>query len=152
VNEKDDESLLRCINYPQRGIGDTSLDRLREFAAEKKLSLFDACDRAIEAGSIQERIRKSIVQFSHLIKKYIALRPKVSFSELSRSMVDELGILRSYKDEGTTESMGRWENVQELLSAITEFSDEHPDGTLEAFLEEVSLVSDIDTWTIHETP
>jgi len=146
VNPKDDESLLRSINYPQRGIGDTSLDRLREFAAEKALSLFAACDRANEIGSIQERIRKSILQFSHLIKKYIALRTKVSFSELSRSMVDELGILHSYKDEGTTESMGRWENVQELLSAITEFSDEHPDGTLEAFLEEVSLVSDIDTW------
>jgi DNA helicase-2/ATP-dependent DNA helicase PcrA len=61
-------------------------------------------------------------------------------------MVDELGILKAYKEEGTPESMGRWENVQELLSAITEFGDEHPDGTLEAFLEEVSLVSDIDAW------
>ena len=146
VNQRDDESLLRCINYPQRGIGDTSLDRLREFSGEKKICLFEACERAGEIGSIQERIRKGISQFARLIKKYIALRSKVSFSELSRSMVDELGILRSYKEEGTTESMGRWENVQELLSAITEFGDEHPDGTLEAFLEEVSLVSDIDTW------
>ncbi len=146
VNQRDDESLIRCINYPQRGIGDTSLERLQGFAREKNLSLYEACGRAIEIDSMQDRTRKSIAQFFHLVKKYIALRQKISFSELSRSMVDELGILRTYKDEGTTESMGRWENVQELLSAITEFSDEHPDGTLEAFLEEVSLVSDIDTW------
>lgn len=146
VNQRDDESLLRCVNYPQRGIGDTSLDRLQEFAREKNLTLFEASERVHEVGAIQERIRKGFSQFARLIRKYVALRSKVSFSELSRSMVDELGILRSYKDEGTTESMGRWENVQELLSAITEFSDEHPDGTLEAFLEEVSLVSDIDTW------
>jgi DNA helicase-2/ATP-dependent DNA helicase PcrA len=146
VNQRDDESLLRCINYPQRGIGGTSVERLQGFAHEKKLSLFEACARVHEIDAIQERIRKGIAQFSQFVKKYIALRPKVSFSELSRSMVDDLGILRTYKEEGTTESMGRWENVQELLSAITEFGDEHPDGTLEAFLEEVSLVSDIDSW------
>ena len=70
----------------------------------------------------------------------------MSLSELTRAMVDELGILKSYKEEGSAESMGRWENVQELLSAITEFGEEHPDGTLEAFLEEVSLVADIDNW------
>jgi DNA helicase-2/ATP-dependent DNA helicase PcrA len=95
---------------------------------------------------MQERVRKGIEQFTTFLKKYVSLRAKVSLSELARSMVDDLGILRTYKDEGTAESMGRWENIQELLSAITEFGDEHPDGTLEAFLEEVSLVADIDTW------
>ena len=108
------------------------------------LSLFAACDRANEIGSIQERIRKSILQFSHLIKKYIALRTKVSFSELSRSMVDELGILHSYKDEGTTESMGRWENVQELRTVAQEYKAMPPLEGLAAFLEGVSLVSDVD--------
>ena len=70
----------------------------------------------------------------------------MTFSEWARSLVDELGILSIFKDERTTESMGRWENVQELLSAISEFSNDKPDGTLESFLEEVALVSDIDTW------
>lgn len=146
VNHQDDESLLRCINYPARGIGDTSIGRLREFAHARNISLHEACERVQEVELLQDRMRKGIAEFSHLVKKYSSLRKKVSFSELSRSMVDELGILRSYKEEGTTESMARWENVMELLSAITEFSDEHPDGTLETFLEEVSLVSDIDTW------
>ena len=55
----------------------------------------------------------------------------MSASELSRALVDELGILPLYKQEGTPESMSRWENVQELLSAISEFSDDREDGSLE---------------------
>ncbi|MBF8293982.1 MAG: ATP-dependent helicase PcrA [Bacteroidetes bacterium] len=148
VNLKDDESLLRTINYPVRGIGDTSMEKLLEFAREKNLTVFDACVRVNEVGSIQDRIKKAIQQFCVFVQKYISLRSKMSMSELTRSMVDELEILKSYKEEGSAESMGRWENVQELLSAITEFGDEHPDGTLEAFLEEVSLVSDIDAWDV----
>jgi DNA helicase II / ATP-dependent DNA helicase PcrA len=146
VNPRDDESLLRAINYPARGIGDTSIEKLLEFARVKTLTLFESCERANEVAGVQDRIRKAIGQFNIFMKKYVSLRAKVSLSELSRAMVDDLGILRTYKEEGTAESMGRWENVQELLSAITEFGDEHPDGTLEAFLEEVSLVADIDSW------
>jgi DNA helicase-2/ATP-dependent DNA helicase PcrA len=74
------------------------------------------------------------------------LAGKMSLSEVVRALVDELGILRMFKDEGTVESMARWENVHELLSAISEFGEEHPEGRLEDFLQEVSLVSDIDTF------
>ena len=146
VNQKDDESLLRTVNYPSRGIGDTSLERIMEFARVANLGLFEACLRVVEVTSLQDRAKKSVSQFCSLIQKYVSLRPQMSLSELTRAMVDELGILKSYKEEGSAESIGRWENVQELLSAITEFGEEHPDGTLEAFLEEVSLVADIDNW------
>jgi DNA helicase-2/ATP-dependent DNA helicase PcrA len=146
VNPCDDESLLRAINYPARGIGDTSLEKLLEYARVKTLTLFDSCEHANEVAGLQDRVRKALEQFKTFMKKYASLRTKVSLSELARSMVDDLGILRAYKEEGTAESIGRWENIQELLSAITEFGDEHPDGTLEAFLEEVSLVADIDSW------
>ncbi|HTY39389.1 MAG TPA: UvrD-helicase domain-containing protein [Bacteroidota bacterium] len=146
VNQKDDESLLRTINYPSRGIGDTSLERIMEFGREKNIGLFEACLRVVEVISLQDRAKKAVAQYCALIQKYVSLRSKMSLSELTRAMVDELGILKSYKEEGSAESMGRWENVQELLSAITEFGEEHPDGTLEAFLEEVSLVADIDNW------
>ena len=146
INRKDDESFLRVVNYPARGIGETTLDKLRAYASEKNLTLFEAGTRVGEVPGVQERAKKAIAQFCSFIEKYESLRSQMSMSELTRSMVDELGILKTYKEEGSAESIGRWENVQELLSAITEFSDEHPDGTLEAFLEEVSLVADIDTW------
>ncbi len=91
-------------------------------------------------------MRRGIIQFRDLIVKYQSLRNQMSFSELARTLVDELGILRIFKEEQTAESMARWENVQELLSAISEFSDSRENATLEEFLEEVALVSDIDTW------
>jgi DNA helicase-2/ATP-dependent DNA helicase PcrA len=146
ANPQDDESLTRVINYPSRGVGETSVDHLSHYAQQRNLPLYAAAGEVDRIPNLQDRARKSIAQFKSFIDKYTSLRHHMSLSELSRSMVDELGILKSFKEEGTAESMGRWENVQELLSAISEFSDEHPDGTLEAFLEEVSLVSDIDSW------
>ncbi|HWP81220.1 MAG TPA: UvrD-helicase domain-containing protein [Bacteroidota bacterium] len=146
VNPQDEESLLRVINYPVRGIGETTIQRLREFAVVKNLSLTQALAKIDEIPEIGERMRTGVKSFSNLITKYSALRQKMSLSELTRALVDELGILKEFKEEGTIEAMNRWENVQELLSAITEFSDERPEAGLEDFLQEVSLVSDIDTW------
>ena len=146
VNPSDEESLLRVINYPPRGLGDVSIEHLRRFAAKQGISVFDGLHRLEDIAELTERARKSLEQLRTLIDKYLALRPKMTFSEWARSLVDELGILTIFKEERTAESMGRWENVQELLSAITEFSHEKPEATLESFLEEVALVSDIDTW------
>jgi DNA helicase-2/ATP-dependent DNA helicase PcrA len=70
----------------------------------------------------------------------------MSASELARSVVDEIGILQDLKKEGTPESIARWENIQELLSAITEYCAEKPSAMLENFLEEVSLIADVDRW------
>ncbi|RPI06255.1 MAG: DNA helicase [Ignavibacteriae bacterium] len=146
ANPTDEVSLLRVVNYPARGIGDVTLEHLRRFAAEHSISMFDALKRLNEVIELTDRAKNSLVQFKTIIEKYQALRPQMTFSEWARSLVDELGILSIYKEERTAESMGRWENVQELLSAISEFSSDKPDGTLESFLEEVALVSDIDTW------
>jgi DNA helicase-2/ATP-dependent DNA helicase PcrA len=146
VNPHDEESLLRVINYPARGIGETTIQRVTEFAGTKSISLEGALGRVREIGEIGEKIRASIISFRQFISKYTSLRPRMSLSELTRALVDELGILKQFKEEGTIEAMNRWENVQELLSAITEFSEENPKAELEDFLQEVSLVSDIDSW------
>jgi DNA helicase-2/ATP-dependent DNA helicase PcrA len=79
-----------------------------------------------------------------MISKYIALKEQISVSELARAIVEETGLLAILKEENTPESLARRENIQELISALTEFCDHHPDARLEDFLEEVSLVSDID--------
>ncbi|MBW7887369.1 MAG: UvrD-helicase domain-containing protein [Bacteroidetes bacterium] len=145
VNPMDEESLVRVINYPARGIGETTVEKLLTVATQKRISLFQTLQQARAVDSISERTKSSIAQFSALIAKYIEMKSKMSISELARAVVDELGILRSYKDEGTPEAIGRWENVQELLSAVTEFGAKNENATLEQFLEEVSLVSAVDT-------
>ena len=68
----------------------------------------------------------------------------MSAGEFTRVLVDALGILPLLKEEGTPEAMGRWENIHELLSALTEYSETRPDPTLENFLQEVSLLSSVD--------
>jgi DNA helicase II / ATP-dependent DNA helicase PcrA len=146
ANPTDEVSLLRIINYPARGIGDVTIEHLQRFASQYSLSTYDSLKRLDEVIELTERAKNSLSQFRTILDKYQSLRPQMTFSEWARSLVDELGILSIFKEERTTESMGRWENVQELLSAISEFSNERPDGTLESFLEEVALVSDIDTW------
>ena len=146
ANPNDEESLLRVINYPARGVGETTIERLREFARLQNISLYYALALVNQIKDIADRMKKGMTDFRTLIQKYATLRPQMSLSELTRSLVDELGILRVYKEEGTPESLGRWENVQELLSAISEFSHEKEEATLESFLEEVALVSDIDQW------
>ncbi|HEY4611558.1 MAG TPA: UvrD-helicase domain-containing protein [Bacteroidota bacterium] len=146
ANPNDEESLLRVINYPARGIGETTLERLREFARLQNISLFNALALVNQIKDIADRMKKGLTEFRSIIQKYSTLRPQMSFSEMARSIVDELGILKIYKEEGTPESLSRWENVQELLSAISEFSGEREGATLESFLEEVALVSDIDQW------
>jgi DNA helicase-2/ATP-dependent DNA helicase PcrA len=146
VNPLDDASLLRIINTPVRGIGDTTVDRLRAFASVRSISLHEALGRAGEIEELNERARLNLRQFRALLDKYRQLRETLSLSEWPRALVDELGFLTGFKEERTPDSMARWENVQELLSAITEFSQQGSAATLEAFLEEVSLVSDIDRW------
>ena len=146
VNPKDEESLNRIVNYPPRGIGETSLTRLQSFAVVQGIGLYEALTKLERISDLPDRGRRSLEEFVGFIEKHRTIRTQISLSEFVRSLVDELGILTVFKEERTNESMARWENVQELLSAISEFADDHTEGTLEEFLEEVSLVSDIDSY------
>lgn len=146
ANPKDNESFLRIVNYPVRGLGEAALSRLRAFADTESTSLREASRRFMEIEGLSQRAREGLRSVAGLLDKYDGLRAMMSLTEWTRAMVDELGILTAFKDEGTVESMARWENVQELLSAISEKLSEMPELSLESFLEEVALVSDLDQW------
>ncbi len=143
-NQNDEESLLRIMNFPQRGIGSTTLKRMITFARKHELNLFETMARIFEVIDIKERIQKNVKQFRVLLDKYIGLKDKLSVGELSRALVDELGILRMFKEENTPESIARWDNINELLSSLSEFSNQNNQAKLEEYLEEVSLASDVD--------
>ncbi len=144
ANQNDEESLLRIMNYPQRGIGNTSISKMIAFARKLDLTLFGTMSRVFEVIEVKERIQKNVKQFKLLLDKYIELKDKLSLTELTSALVDELGVLRMYKEERTPESMQRYENIQELLAAIAEFSKENPKATINDFLAEVSLIAGID--------
>jgi DNA helicase-2/ATP-dependent DNA helicase PcrA len=146
ANPNDQESLLRIINVPNRGIGKTTVEHLLHYAASEGISLFEALQRAEKIPRLLERAKKSLGGLSLLFAKYRSLKTQMSLSELCRSLIDEIGILRLFKEEGTVEAMSRWENVQEFISAISEYSNQNDEATLEGFLQQVSLVSEVDTW------
>jgi len=145
-NQNDEESLLRIMNFPQRGIGNTTVNRMIAFARKHEITLYQTMARVFEVIDIKERIQKNVKGFRLILEKYNALIDKLSVGELSRALVDELGLIKIFKEENTPESRGRIENINELLAAVTEFSNSNKKATLDDFLEEVSLISGVDTY------
>ncbi len=143
-NQDDEESLLRIMNYPQRGIGNTSISKMIAFARKLDITLFTTMSRIFEVIEVKERIQKNVKQFKQLLDKYIDLKEKLSLPELTSALVDELGILKMYKSEHTPEATTKYENIQELLGAIQQFEKENPKATIEDFLAEVSLIAGVD--------
>jgi DNA helicase-2/ATP-dependent DNA helicase PcrA len=146
VNPKDDESFLRVVNFPARGIGDVSIQTLRNFAVLKEKSLFLAIPDLINSDNVADRIKKNFKQFYQLITKYQSLVDQTNFYEIVKTLIDEIGILQVFKEEGTEESTQRYENIVQLLNSIQEFQIANPDKTLVDYLSEISLIADIDNW------
>ncbi len=146
VNPHDNIGFKRIINFPLRGIGQTSIERLESFAAREKISLLAATNRISEIEEIGGRIAERIAEFGKLIDKYKALQGKISLNELVHTFIDEIGLLQIFKEEGDLQGQSRADNIRELLAAIDEYSSSAENSTLTGYLEEVSLVSDIDQW------
>jgi len=145
-NSRDSISFKRVVNFPLRGIGESSIGKLEQFARDADISMLEASGKVGKLETISQRIRNNIAEFHALINKYASLKDELSAGEIATSIVDEIGILKSFKEIGTEEATIRSENVRELLSAIVNFQKLHNNATLDDFLQEVSLVTDIDTW------
>ncbi len=145
-NPSDFISFKRVINFPLRGIGESSVKKIEAFANEQQISRLAAAGRAEEITEISPRIRENFRKFHAMIEKYASLKDQFSAGELARVVVDEIGILRNLKEIGTEEAFIRSENIKELLSAIVNFGQRNAEGGLEQFLEEVALVADVDSW------
>lgn len=144
VNPADNESLLRVINFPARGIGDVTIGKLTEYANSQTRSILEVISTGETLPGIQPRAVTKLREFAALVKKYSEMRDFLSPSELLRSYIDESGIPLELKTEGTDEALNRYENVKEFLSAITEHFQLNESATIESFLEETSLISDVD--------
>lgn len=145
INGNDEQALKRVINYPKRGIGDTSVSKLVVFANDHGITLWEALRGANQI--LNGRTASAIQQFAILIESFkIAVEHKDAF-EAASQIAKESGLLRELYSDKTIEGLSRHENVQELLNAIKEFVDnpEKEDKSLAAFLQEVSLLTDADT-------
>ncbi len=142
-NPADQVSLLRVINTPPRGIGDRTLQTLTAWATSMGVSLYEALNRLLtdpDSSPLTGRARNALAGFAALLNGWRELRDKVALPVLLRQILDETRY-QQYIDDGTEQGTERWENVRELLNLTAEY-EELP---LATFLEEVTLVSDVDT-------
>ncbi|MGA9117911.1 MAG: UvrD-helicase domain-containing protein, partial [Bacteroidota bacterium] len=131
VNPDDQESFLRIINYPVRGIGAVALKKLAAFAGERNLSLLKAIEHPQLHEMVTPTVARSFRDFAAMIRKYVRLQHEMSASELARSLVNEIRVLEFLKEEGTPEADSRKQNIEELVSALSEFSGTRGEATLQ---------------------
>ena len=149
-NPNDDVSLARIINEPKRKIGNATLEKARNIAREKETSLYDVISHADDYPEFKTAIKK-LLSFSEIIQSLIKLKDTVTIEELTGRILNDTGYMPALVMEDTTESKTRIENLGEFISVITEFEkNEETGNTLGEFLENISLVSDIDGYDENE--
>jgi DNA helicase-2/ATP-dependent DNA helicase PcrA len=143
VNPNDTASLQRVINYPTRGIGDKTQERLQRYAQRHNLSLWQAVERVEEIETLGTRAERAVGNFRTLIARYAtkAGTGDTPPDELARDLIDDAGLLSELRKEHTRENLQRWENVQELISALAEYVESTEDATISRFLQEVALMT-----------
>lgn len=157
INPNDEEALKRIINYPARGIGATTIDKLTIAANHFKKSIFDIIkhidkiDIKINAGT-----KNKLQNFTNMILRFqIEAKTKNAF-EIAELVVKQTQLIKDLEKDGTPESVSKVENVQELLNGIKDFItdkiEQGEDASLVAFLEDVALATDFDSEKENDVP
>ena len=150
VNNSDEESIKRIINFPTRGIGQTTLDKLLIYSNTKNISIYQTLENLNdEEININSGTKKKLNEFLILIKSFELLNEKLNAFEMVEEVIKRIGIINVLKSDGTPESISRIENIEELLNGIKDFivgEEEvvNSNGSLSDFLEDVALASDLD--------
>ncbi|MFW6102977.1 MAG: ATP-dependent helicase [Chloroflexota bacterium] len=141
-NRDDSVSLSRIINTPGRGIGQGTLSKLQTWATERDISLFAALEQMVREKDLPARAANALNRFLDLMTTLFERSERLSLPEL----IEEILIQTAYRDYlmESEDRDERWENVQELKGVANEYADLAPPQALPAFLEKVSLVSDVD--------
>jgi DNA helicase-2/ATP-dependent DNA helicase PcrA len=142
-NPADAVSLMRIANRPRRGIGDTSIARLVNYADGLGTSLWEAMGHVEEAG-LAAASAKAVTQFRSVMQSLMATATDASVATIVEAVLDRTGYLESLEAERTIEARGRIENLEELVGVAREYDAGGEERSLSGFLQEISLYSDQD--------
>ena len=161
INPKDDEAFKRVVNYPARGIGDTTVSRIEELARSRNQSMWEAVDALVaEAATlgdpVQKTIARKVTEFVNLIRELAQARESKSLYDFGLELASRSGILQIYRQENTPESQSAIDNIEELLNSMQLFREqreaeirngereESEQPTIEEWLQSVMLMTDMD--------
>lgn len=144
TNPNDTVSLLRIINTPRRGIGQKTLDQLISASQELNVPLWEIISDETSVKTLAGRAAKSVNEFANLIKHYQANVDQLPAAEILDGLLDNSNYRQDLQNQGTEEAENRLENLKELDSAMMQFAEENEDSSLESFLANASLASDLD--------
>jgi DNA helicase-2/ATP-dependent DNA helicase PcrA len=152
-NPKDEEALKRIINYPARGISDNTVNTIIVKAQEKECSLWEICENP-EITQLPGRALSSIYAFVMLVKSFRADLKEKDAYQMAMEIGRKTGLVEELYKDKTVEGLGRYENIQELLNGVKDYTTQEsqeyeedevqPESDLAAYLQQISLLTDMD--------
>ena len=159
INPRDDEAFKRIVNYPARGIGDTTVQRIAQLAAERGQSMWEAVDALVTepvTDPVQKTIARKVTDFVAMIRSLSLSRNDKGLYDFGLEIASRSGIIAAYRTENTPEATSALDNIEELLNSMQEFKErcdaeirngERPEeevATIEEWLQNVMLMTDMD--------
>ena len=150
INPKDEEALVRVINYPARGIGDTTLEKLTVAANHYKRSIFEVMEHIDKIDlKLNSGTKAKLNDFVMMIKSFQVINENQDAFFLTDHVTKKTGLVQELKKDGTPEGIAKIENIEELLNGIKDFTEGQVEidgarGALAEFMEDVALVTDLD--------
>ncbi|MFY0714272.1 UvrD-helicase domain-containing protein [Seonamhaeicola sp. NFXS20] len=150
INPKDEEALKRVINFPARGIGQTTIDKLVVAANGYNRSIFEVMKNIDKTNvKINSGTKAKLQNFVTLIESYQVMNQTADVFELAEHVTKSSGLIREFNKDGTPEGVTRMENIEELLNGMKDFVEGQKEiadatGSLAEFLEDVALATDLD--------
>jgi DNA helicase-2/ATP-dependent DNA helicase PcrA len=150
INPNDEEALKRIINYPARGIGETTIKKVSACAVSNEVSMWNVLSEPVKFGlDVNKGTLTKLQNFQDLIFGFQEAAKQMNASEIGLKIISESGILKDLYAEKNSESQDRLENIEELKNALASFVEERQEQGIDEimlpdFLSEVSLISDLD--------
>ncbi|MDX1362617.1 ATP-dependent helicase [Arenibacter latericius] len=150
INPKDEEAIKRVINFPARGIGQSTMDKLTVAANHYNRSIFEVIENLDRIGlKINSGTKRKLSDFANMIKSFQIMNENADAFELAEHVTKKTGLLLEFKKDGTPEGIGKMENIEELLNGIKDFVEGQKEiadakGDIGEFLEDVALATDLD--------
>lgn len=143
ANPNDDLSFERVVNVPKRGIGKTSVERLREYAALHDISINDAV-KEVDFTGVSKKAANALAAFSSLIQSLSQQQEFLTATDMVEAVLTRTGYETMLKNERSIEAQSRLENLEEFMTVTQDFEAASEDKTLVAFLTDLALIADID--------